>query len=72
MSKAKKYSCIYCGEPFEVYPPDDAHPISSRDRPIETEVEGEIIEMTFDCRNPECLKPNTLYWYRPKMSISVG
>jgi hypothetical protein len=71
-SKAKKFSCVHCGTPFEVYPPDDEHPRASLEKPKASEVAGSIIEMTYDCKNKNCLKPTTLYWYRQKMDFSVG
>lgn len=58
-----------CGIPFEVYPPDDDHPHASLEKP--KEAAGTIVEMTYDCENPGCKNPTTLYWYRPKMSFSV-
>jgi len=70
MSKVRRFSCIHCGSPFEVYPPDDDHPRASLEKP--KEAAGGIIEMTYDCKNNDCLKPTTLYWYRPKMHIAVG
>ena len=68
MSKARWFSCIHCGTPFEVYPPDDEHPIASLEKP--KEAAGTIKEMTVDCIR--CLQPTTLYWYRKKMTFSVG
>jgi len=70
MSKAKKFSCMQCGTPFEVYPPDDRHPTASLDKP--KEASGTIKEMTFICKNEGCKHPTTLYWYRQKMAIAVG
>ena len=72
MSKAKRFSCIHCGTPFEVYPPDDEHPRASLDKPSLSEVEGTIKEMTYDCQNKDCLKPTTLYWYSRRYDVSHG
>lgn len=68
MSKAKKFGCVHCGTPFEVYPPDDNHPTASLEKP--KEAAGTIVEMTYDCRN--CMHPTTLYWYRDKIAFAVG
>lgn len=68
MSKAKRFSCVYCGTPFEVYPPDDNHPTASLEKP--KEAAGTIVEMTYDCQN--CMRPTTLYWYREKIAFAVG
>ncbi len=67
MSKAKRFSCVHCGTPFEVFPPDDDHPKASLRKP--KEVAGYIIEMTYDCKNQDCLQPTTLYWYRRKPTL---
>jgi len=70
MSKAKKFSCIHCGTPFEVYPPDDRHSRASLEKP--KEAQGSIIPMTYDGKNKACMKPTTLYWYEPKIGFVVG
>jgi hypothetical protein len=72
MSKAKKFSCVHCGTPFEVYPPDDNHPTASLEKPQEADVSGTIIEMTYDCKTKHCLKPTVLYWYSVKRSFDLG
>lgn len=69
MPRAKEFSCMYCGTQFQVSPPDDNHPTASLDKPNEAEVQGTIKEMSYDCKNKDCLKPTILYWYRQKMSI---
>jgi len=69
MSKPKKFSCVHCGNPFEVYLPDDEHPTASLEKP--KEAAGTIIPMTYDCKNEDCVKPTTLYWYRKKMQVSI-
>ena len=69
MSKVKKFSCIHCGNPFEVYPPDDNHPSASLEKP--KEAAGTVIEMTYDCKNQDCLQPTTLYWYRKKIAAAL-
>lgn len=70
MSKAKRFSCIHCGTSFEVNPPDDNHPTASLEKPKESDVEGTIIEMTYDCEN--CLHPTVLYWYRKPIAVGFG
>ena len=70
MSKVKRLSCVNCGIPFEVYPPDDNHPYASLEKP--NEASGSIIEMNYDCENQSCMHPTTLYWYKHKISFSVA
>jgi len=73
LPKVKRFSCVECGTPLEVYPPDDAHPTASLERPKEGDVSGTIIKMTKDCDNPDCRHPTTLYWYRQKPTfVAVG
>jgi len=72
MSKSRRFGCKYCGTPFEVYPPDDAHPRATLEKPKEEDVTGTIIEMTYDCKYKQCGRPTTLYWYRRRMTIGVG
>jgi hypothetical protein len=64
MSKAKKFSCVHCGTPFEAYPPDDEYPVASSEKPEASELAGIVIEKIHDCKN--CLQPTTLYWYKKK------
>jgi len=60
--KAKKFSCVKCGSPFEIYPPDDLHKTASRDEKA-CEIRGSI-KMDYVCTN--CGATNTLYWCRPQ------
>jgi DNA-directed RNA polymerase subunit M/transcription elongation factor TFIIS len=70
MSKNKRvFSCPECGNPYEAYPPDDNHPYVSLEHPGD-EAEGSVIKIIHDC--DKCKHPITLYWYRQKMSFSMG
>ena len=69
MSKKKRiFSCPECGNPYEAYPPDDNHTTASLEEP--KEAAGSVIKIIHDCL--DCKHPITLYWYRQKMSFSVG
>jgi len=57
--------CPYCGSPFELVLSDDKlHPSFSLEKP--TDFEGDIIERIYDCPNPNCRRPITVYYYIPK------
>jgi len=57
--------CPYCDWPFEVNPPDRVHSAYSFEKPLKGSFYGEVIEQSLVCRNPECKKPITIYWYAP-------
>lgn len=52
----KKFSCIKCGSPFDVYPPDDRHDFAARK---ESDV-IDPIKIDYKCEN--CGNINTIYW----------
>jgi hypothetical protein len=59
--------CPYCGVPFEVVLFDDKlHPQISLEKPKPADYEGDVIERIYDCPNPECRRPITVYYYRAK------
>jgi hypothetical protein len=70
MSKEKRFSCVHCGTPFKVYPPDDDHPLAYIEKPEDSKVSGSIIKMAYVCEKEHCHQPTTLYWYRRKMPVS--
>ena len=72
MSKRKNIlRCPYCKHRFEAEGGDNLHPHCSTKKPKETEViDGSIKTQKYDCLNPDCLKPITVYWYDPKRSFS--
>ena len=65
---AKTFSCLYCGTPFEAYPPDDLHTVASRN---EKDYEDHI-KINYKCTAKGCGEINTIYWGYPKPSISFG
>jgi len=70
MSRKRILKCPGCGHRFEAENGDNLHPYCSTGKPIETEVVDEsIIEESYDCLNPECRHPITVYWYQPKRSF---
>jgi len=55
--RAKIFSCLECGEPFEAFPPDDEHLIGSRDP------SPDAIVIKYTCVSGHS---NTIYWLSTK------
>lgn len=69
MSQRKRiFSCPECGNSYEAYPPNDIHTRASLDDPRENA--SSVKKIVHDCL--ECKNPIEIYWYRPKLSISIG
>jgi len=68
-SRKRVFSCPECGNPYEAYPPDDLHIRASLDEPSNKDATS-VKKIIHDCL--KCSTPITLYWYRPKMSVSFG
>ena len=64
MSNVKKLSCIHCGNPFEVYPPDDLHHFATR----RMEDYGDNIWIRYTCKG--CKKINLIYWANPQSATT--
>lgn len=65
--KARKFSCLHCGTPFEAYPPDDRHTRATRNK---KDYEDHI-KVDYKCK--DCGKFNTIYWGRIKpVFMAVG
>ncbi len=65
----KKYSCVYCGTPFDAYPPDDKHDFATRN---EKDYEDHI-KVDYKCKANDCGKINTIYWgYCHAGAIAIG
>jgi len=70
MGKHKIFSrCPKCKWRFEVERPDDFHRTHSLVKPQANDVMEDIKEQVYDCRNPDCLNPITVYWFEPKRSF---
>ena len=59
----KKFSCLYCGTPFDAYPPDDRHYKASRNK----KDYKDFIQVDYKCRGEVCGKINTIYWGYPSI-----
>ena len=64
--KTMTLRCPKCKYPFEATIPDSLHQACRTEKPTERNVDGDIIEQIFDCRNPQCLVPVTVCCYRQK------
>ena len=64
--------CPKCNWTFEAKKGDKLHPHCSTKKPKQSDVEEDIVEETYDCRNPECMNPVIVYYYRAKPSFYVG
>ena len=62
------FSCVECGEPYTAFPPDDLHKVASIKEPSEKDA-WDTIKIIHDC--VKCLKPMTVYWYKPKASFAI-
>lgn len=63
--------CPNCKHTFEVDKGDKLHPYCSTDKPEESDVTEDIIPKVYDCRNPDCREPITVYYYKPKVSFDL-
>jgi len=66
-SRKRILRCPHCEHRFEAEDGDNLHPYCDVRRPKETDVaDGSIKEQLYDCLNPQCKRPITVYWYQPK------
>jgi len=57
--------CPFCYEILEVKPPNRLQTAFSSSKPIPKSYHGDIVEKNYKCKNPECKKPITIFWYAP-------
>ncbi len=57
--------CPFCFKPFEVDSPDNLHTAFSSDKPIRSSFHGDIVKAKVKCKNPDCGKTVSIYWYAP-------
>jgi hypothetical protein len=57
--------CPFCYKPFEIEPPDKFHTAFSEAKPIRSSFHGNIEKIKVKCKNPECQKTITVFWYAP-------
>jgi len=56
--------CPSCNAILEVKPPDNFHNAVSS-KPIHKSFHGNIIQKKIRCKNKDCRKTMTVYWYAP-------
>ena len=64
--------CPNCNWQLEVTRPDSVHPSFSLGKPQENEVQGNIVEEVYNCKNPRCNAKITVYWYEAKLFLDRG
>ncbi len=57
--------CPFCSEILEIKPPDKLHTAYSSKKPIAQSFHGDVIEKRHKCKNPDCKKQISIYWYAP-------
>jgi hypothetical protein len=57
--------CPFCYEVLEVEPPNRLHSAFSLAKPVSKSYYGDIIKTKHKCKNPQCNKPITIFWYAP-------
>lgn len=66
-TNAEKFSCRFCGTPYDAYPPDSRHNRAS----VNEKDYEDPIKVNYKCKGEGCGETNTLYWGREKISFSV-
>jgi hypothetical protein len=57
--------CPSCNEILEVEAPDKLHSAFSSAKPTQKGSHGKIIQKKVRCKNQDCKKTFTVYWYAP-------
>jgi len=71
MLRKTRLECPRCHWIFVVQQPDSAHFAWSFQKPLQDNIEGDLIKRDFVCRNPRCNEPITVYWYTPKQYMTL-
>ena len=58
-------SCPNCKQELTVARPDSSHSCWSFDKPKDTEVEADVVEQVYVCKNPYCSAKFSVYWHEP-------
>jgi hypothetical protein len=59
------FECPSCNEILEVEPPDKRHSAFSSAKPKQKMPHSKIIQKRVRCKNKDCKKTVTVYWYAP-------
>jgi len=61
--------CPKCKRQINVTRPDSLHPLYSLKKPRESEIESDVIEQVYNCKNPDCKSNVTVFWYETKLFL---
>jgi hypothetical protein len=64
--------CPSCNEILEVKPPDRYHSTFSSAKPKQKMPHNKIIQKRVRCKNKDCRKTVTVYWYAPLEFLSFN
>ncbi|MGF3522808.1 MAG: hypothetical protein ACQXXJ_06905 [Candidatus Bathyarchaeia archaeon] len=63
-------SCPRCQQELIVTRPDSSHSCWSFDKPKDKELEADVVEQLYVCKNPSCKAKFTVYWYDTQMYLT--
>jgi hypothetical protein len=66
------FECPACNEILEVKPPDRQHSAFSSAKPKQKMPHSKIIQKRVKCKNKDCRKTVTVYWYTPLEFLSFN
>jgi len=55
--------CPFCYAILEIHPPDKLHSAFSLAKPRPENYYGKILKRNHKCKEPDCLKSISVYWY---------
>ncbi len=62
--------CPNCKHQLVVTRPDSVHTCWSVDKPQASEVDADVVELVYDCKNPNCKAKFTVYWYETQVFLA--
>lgn len=62
--------CPNCKQPLVVTRPDSMHTCWSVDKPQKSEGDTNVVELVYNCKNPNCKAKFTIYWYETQMFLA--
>ncbi len=68
MGKVALY-CPNCRQQITITRPDSAHPYWSFIKPPKSEVEADVLEQVYECKNVNCGSKFTVYWCETRIAL---